>query len=303
MKRRILMMVLVLLCVLAFAGCGCEHEWVEANCDTPKTCSLCEETEGAPLGHTWKAATCDAPKTCETCNLTQGSALEHVWEEATCTLPKMCASCRKTEGDPLGHSWEEATTDAPKTCTRCQSTEGSKLETDPRFTTASTKELYGKWVGEIVIPGDVLGTTGYVDELPCNVYFAFSNVGDVTVSMELSDEEAFKDAMKQMVIDIAVESLEAEGISKEEADEAMQQVYGMTMQEYAAATVEEMDVGDMVSQFNSNMVYYVEDGVMYSGLSWDSEFTSDAYYVEDGVLYIESDGFGEEEMIPLTKVE
>ena len=33
-----------------------EHAWVEADCDTPKTCSKCNATEGEPLGHTPAAA-------------------------------------------------------------------------------------------------------------------------------------------------------------------------------------------------------------------------------------------------------
>lgn len=43
---------------------SCEHQWVEATCTTPRTCSKCEMIEGDPLGHqmgTWqtsKEATC-----------------------------------------------------------------------------------------------------------------------------------------------------------------------------------------------------------------------------------------------------
>ena len=29
------------------------HSWVKADCDTPKTCSVCHETEGDALGHDW----------------------------------------------------------------------------------------------------------------------------------------------------------------------------------------------------------------------------------------------------------
>lgn len=41
---------------------GCEHEWVDATCTEPKTCSLCSETEGSALGHT------EGPTFCERCN-------------------------------------------------------------------------------------------------------------------------------------------------------------------------------------------------------------------------------------------
>ena len=36
---------------LSLAGCGHQHSWEDATCDTPKTCSECGETEGEALGH------------------------------------------------------------------------------------------------------------------------------------------------------------------------------------------------------------------------------------------------------------
>lgn len=81
---------------------GCEHEWVAADCDTPKTCGECAKTKGEALGHSFAEADCDTPKTCTVCG--------------------------ETEGEALGHSWADATTEAPKTCTECGETEGEKLD-------------------------------------------------------------------------------------------------------------------------------------------------------------------------------
>jgi len=36
----------------------CEHEWSDATCTAPKTCSKCGETEGEALGHTYVDGTC-----------------------------------------------------------------------------------------------------------------------------------------------------------------------------------------------------------------------------------------------------
>ena len=72
-----------LACILIFTGCGCKHEWIEATCTTPKTCSLCNETEGAPVSHRWSDATCKTPKTCDTCALTEGEPLPHTPGEWT----------------------------------------------------------------------------------------------------------------------------------------------------------------------------------------------------------------------------
>ena len=81
-----------------------EHTWTPATCDTPKTCSVCETTEGEALGHNWTDATCSAPKTCTVCQATEGEAGEHNWVNATCASPKTCSECFTTEGEALGHT-------------------------------------------------------------------------------------------------------------------------------------------------------------------------------------------------------
>lgn len=52
-----------------------DHAWTNADCDTPKTCEVCGETEGESLGHNWIDATTEAPKTCEVCGATDGEKL------------------------------------------------------------------------------------------------------------------------------------------------------------------------------------------------------------------------------------
>lgn len=101
MKKKLTLLVLALMCLLVLAGCGCEHEWIEADCVNPATCSKCDATEGSPKGHTWEAATCTTAKTCEICGVTEGEALGHDWQEATVEAPKTCKVCGETEGDPL----------------------------------------------------------------------------------------------------------------------------------------------------------------------------------------------------------
>lgn len=262
MKKYTWILVLCLCCALLFAGCGgCKHEWAAATCTTPKTCELCGITEGEAKGHTW--------------------------EDATCDLPKKCATCHLTEGEALGHTWEEATTEAPKTCLTCQATEGSKLDVDSRFTTASTKELYGHWTSDAVLTGDMMGLPGYFDSMPITMHYEFTNLGEVTLSMELRDEEAFMVEFKRMTMDLMYESLAQQGISKEDGDKAMQQAYGMTMEEYVSAYVENVDMEELFAQFSSESVYYVEDNKLYTGDSWSSEFSGSEYTLENGVLIIE----------------
>lgn len=103
------------------------HDWKNATCTEPKTCSKCGETEGEALGHDWQDATCTLPITCERCGLTKGEALGHDFSDATCTEAKTCLVCGATEGKALGHDWEDATCTEAKTCTRCGETEGKPL--------------------------------------------------------------------------------------------------------------------------------------------------------------------------------
>ena len=103
------------------------HNWSDADCDTPKTCSRCQVTEGNALGHNWSDADCYTPKTCSRCQATEGNALGHNWSDADCDTPKTCSRCQATEGNALGHAWSNADCTTPKTCSRCQATEGNAL--------------------------------------------------------------------------------------------------------------------------------------------------------------------------------
>jgi len=138
--RRIIFTLLI--CALSLAGCACRHEWTTADCTTAKTCSLCNEVTGEPLGHTWHDADCVTPKTCTVCGKTEGESLGHSWEEATCETSITCTLCAQTEGNPLEHSFEAYTCDGTKflsNCTRC----GQEQNLDPE--TYARQILTGTW--------------------------------------------------------------------------------------------------------------------------------------------------------------
>lgn len=93
------------------------HNWVDATCTTPKTCSRCDATEGEALGHAWGLPEITQPNTCTTagrytyrctiCNTSKFEVLPasgHTWQAATCTKPKTCSNCGATEGSALGHT-------------------------------------------------------------------------------------------------------------------------------------------------------------------------------------------------------
>lgn len=104
MKRLIstLMIMSVLTSALLLSACACRHNWCEATCTAPKTCSKCGATEGEAIGHIWEEATCTVPKTCTRCGATEGEPEGHIWKEATCTSPATCTKCGEKTGTASG---------------------------------------------------------------------------------------------------------------------------------------------------------------------------------------------------------
>lgn len=145
-----------------------KHEWLDATCTEPRTCSSCRETEGKALGHDWMDATCTTPQTCRRCGITQGHCADHTWTPATCTEPERCAVCEKKRhwySSPLGHDWIDATYTAPKTCSRCGVTDGEPLQ-NPSTEDSIAQNLYNRgrydrWSGTPRI-NQYIGMTGYV---------------------------------------------------------------------------------------------------------------------------------------------
>lgn len=97
MKKRIVLLLLFITLICTLVGCGCEHEWNESDCLTPKTCTLCGETEGEPLGHAFLDATCTTPKTCSLCSITDGDPLPHTPGDAVITTDYIRAVTIETQ--------------------------------------------------------------------------------------------------------------------------------------------------------------------------------------------------------------
>ena len=285
--KKLICLALALMLVMTLTACGCKHEtWNEANCTTPKTCAECGETEGAPLGHSWLAATCETPKTCEVCGETDGEALGHSWTDATCEAPKTCEGCGLTEGEALGHTWMDATTEAPKTCETCGLTEGERIITDPRFTTEATKALYGTWVCRIDMDGKLMQLEDFDGTLPVNLVMMLTNDGHLNMTLEVADNDAFYQAMKDYMIDLLYAELASAGLNKEAADAAMKSTYGMTTEEYADYALGQMDFNSLFSTLNYKLVYYVENNQLYTGTSWSGEMTSNGILAEGDSMTI-----------------
>lgn len=124
MKKKIVLICCALFATIIMAGCCLQHDWENATCQQPRTCSKCGATEGGKEDHVWLEATCEAPKTCEVCGKTKGDALGHVWMEATCKDPQICETCGATKGEAKGHSWSDSTCVEARFCYICGESDG-----------------------------------------------------------------------------------------------------------------------------------------------------------------------------------
>ena len=271
--KKISVLILALVCMLAFTGCCFHREWRAATCTDPKTCVECGETEGEALGHDWEDATCTDPETCDTCN--------------------------KTKGEPLGHDWVDATTEAPKTCVTCDATEGERIITDERFTTASTIGLQGKWVSEIEVTGDMMDVEGFYGTLTVQIKLDFGNDGTMDMGYTTVNNDEFSAAMADYLITKMYEEFEAEGLDKEAADAAMMDVYGMTTEEYVALIVAELDFAAIFEAMSITGVYYVDGNQLYTGVSWDMELGASEFALEGDTLTLaeELSGLTEDSLV------
>lgn len=319
-KRIAALIALVLVFALGLSACGCAHEtWNEANCVNPKTCADCGETEGEALGHTWKdadctnpktckvcaategapnghswlVADCDTPKTCEICGTTEGAALGHDWQDVSCAAPKTCSRCALTEGEALPHTWVDATTEAPKTCSVCGATEGERIITDPRFTTANTKDLYGEWVCEVELPGATAGLDDFTTPFKVQLHLSLYNDGKATVTMSLSNVDELTTELIDYMCNLTYATLSNDyEMSKEEADIQFKDTYGMTMEEYYSLFVQAMNLEHMFDALGIDGVYFAEDGVFHISEDWDDTMDSNDYTLEGDVFTLKDDPFG-----------
>ena len=121
MLKTIIVLMALVLAISVLSGCEfipqqveCEHNFTEASCLTPKTCSICGKVEGEALGHS-EEALAGKDATCTEAGLTDG---------------KKCSVCgeilvARAEIPATGHT-EEALPGEEPTCTSTGITEGKK---------------------------------------------------------------------------------------------------------------------------------------------------------------------------------
>lgn len=280
MKRISILFVLIMALMLALTGCKCEHEWIEADCDTPKTCNLCQLTEGEPRPHEFAEADCVTPETCVLCGQTRGQTAPHPWLDANCQAPKTCEHCGATEGELGGHVWLDATTDAPKTCSLCAVTEGEKINTDPRFTTAATVQLQGIWACEYTFSGEELGIGEVLDEIPATLFIKMEPDGTFMTSVKVNDDGAYMAEITRITTEFVYDTYKTMEMDEEATKAEIMDTYGMTIEEY----VEDLAARSARLRFEAYLedgVYYAEGDQFFWAKGWNSEFVSGGFRFDE----------------------
>ena len=145
-------------------------EAVEPDCITDgktsgKHCSTCgkvfvpQETVTAP-GHDWSNATCHSPKTCTVCGETEGEALGHAYDNACDTDCNACGESR-TPADHTFGDWAVTVAPTPeaegteeRVCSACGHTETRTVaRTEPEITIPPETETEPSTEAETQTPG------------------------------------------------------------------------------------------------------------------------------------------------------
>lgn len=78
-----------------------DHQWIDATCTTPKTCSVCHETLGESLGHKYDS---DCDTTCNVCLHERVTSVQHEFADATHESPATCKHCGETTGEKIPYA-------------------------------------------------------------------------------------------------------------------------------------------------------------------------------------------------------
>ena len=216
------------------------------------------------------------------CCLSGCKPCEHQWEAADCKNPKTCKLCGETTGETTDeHQWEDATTDSPKTCSVCGLTEGDAIEVDERFTTAACKEIFGNWIGKYEQKGleAGIGDINYVATLT----LTFFNNGEVRITTQPEDAVAFKNAYAQRMQEMTYQDFESRGLTQADAEAWSMSNFGKNLAAYCKERASK--IVDALKS-TEEMVYYVDDGVIYIAEGWELDMMPSSYELSKDTMLL-----------------
>lgn len=140
-----------------------------------------------------------------------------------------------------------------------------------------TEKIQGSWTLELTMNGDMMGVSEFTGEIALPITITFDADGIMTMHMTEENKAVFSESLETemyaFMTDMMYSQFEDMGMTREEADAAVQEYYGQTMEELIdelmAELMVELDVNDLAAEMESSSAYIIKNGKLYTGDSTD----------------------------------
>ena len=135
----------------------------------------------------------------------------------------------------------------------------------------------GSWTLELTMDGDMMGVSEFTGEIALPITITFDADGIMTMHMTEENKAMFTESLETemyaFMTDMMYSQFEDMGMTREEADAAVQEYYGQTMEELIeelmAEVMTELDADELAAEMESSSAYIIKNGKLYTGESTD----------------------------------
>ena len=140
-----------------------------------------------------------------------------------------------------------------------------------------TEKIQGSWTLELTMNGDMMGVSEFTGEIALPITITFDADGIMTMHMTEENKAVFTESLETemytFMTDMMYSQFEDMGMTREEADAAVQEYYGQTMEEVIeelmAEVMTELDADELAAEMESSSAYIIKNGKLYTGESTD----------------------------------
>lgn len=140
-----------------------------------------------------------------------------------------------------------------------------------------TEKIQGSWTLELTMNGDMMGVSEFTGEIALPITITFDADGIMTMHMTEENKAVFTESLETemytFMTDMMYSQFEDMGMTREEADAAVQEYYGQTMEELIeelmADVMTELDADELAAEMESSSAYIIKNGKLYTGESTD----------------------------------
>lgn len=178
----------------------CQHDWVDATCTTPKTCSICGEIEGEALGHSYTGKVTTAPTcgkegvktyTCSGCGHSYTEKIAatgaHTYGQQTdCTVAVKCSVCGTVIYAAKDHVYDNDNDASCNTCGAVRELTNvtiTKIESEitPMAIIPGYKNYVGAdWQAALQLPTELTVTLSTGEPATVAVLWDYAPLGNLT---------------------------------------------------------------------------------------------------------------------------